>query len=64
MLKLLDDELNADGVHLAFAEMRGRLQDLVLDYGLFETLDRDHFYPTLDVALSEIRGAAGDGSST
>ena len=35
--------------------MRSRLQDLTLTYGLFETLDRDHFYPTLDAALAEIR---------
>jgi MFS superfamily sulfate permease-like transporter len=55
MLELLDEELNANGVHLAFAEMRSRLQDLTLTYGLFETLDRDHFYPTLDAALAEIR---------
>ena len=34
------------GVHLAFVEMRSRLQDLVQRYGLFETLDRDHFYPS------------------
>jgi MFS superfamily sulfate permease-like transporter len=55
MLKRLDDELNAIGVHMAFAEMRSRLQDLTLRYGLFETLDRDHFYPTLETALDEIR---------
>jgi MFS superfamily sulfate permease-like transporter len=55
VLKALDDELNAQGVHLAFAEMRDRLQDLTLRYGLFETLDRDHFYPTLDSALSGIQ---------
>jgi high affinity sulfate transporter 1 len=54
MLEQLDNELNAAGTHLAFAEMRGRLQDLTLRYGLFETLDRDHFYPTLDAALQEI----------
>ena len=29
MLEQLDDELNAAGVHLAFAELRDRLQDLV-----------------------------------
>jgi high affinity sulfate transporter 1 len=61
MLKLLDDELNADGVHIAFAEMRSRLQELVLNYGLFETLDRDHFYPTLDAALADIPGRADGG---
>jgi high affinity sulfate transporter 1 len=54
MLEQLDNELNAAGTHIAFAEMRGRLQDLVLRYGLFETLDRDHFYPTLEAALAEI----------
>jgi len=54
VLKDLDDELNAAGVHLAFAEMRTRLQDLTLRYGLFDTLDRDHFYPSLEVALDRI----------
>ena len=55
MLEQLDNELNAAGTHMAFAEMRGRLQDLVLRYGLLETLDREHFYPTLEAALEEIR---------
>ena len=55
MLEQLDNELNAAGVHLAFAEMRGRLQDLTLRYGLLETLDREHFYPTLEAALEEIQ---------
>jgi high affinity sulfate transporter 1 len=55
MLEQLDNELNAAGTHLAFAEMRSRLQELTLRYGLFETLDRDHFYPTLDAALGEIQ---------
>lgn len=58
MLVQLDKELNAQGVRIAFAELRGRLQDLTERYGLFETLDRDHFYATLDSALKEIaRGA-------
>ena len=61
MLEQLDKELNAAGTHLAFAEMRGRLQDLTLRYGLLETLDREHFYPTLDVALEHI--AAGGGAA-
>lgn len=54
MLEDLDDELNAQGVHVAFVEMRDRLQDLVYRYGLFETLDRDHFYPSLEAALDDI----------
>jgi high affinity sulfate transporter 1 len=55
MLEQLDNELNAGGTHLAFAEMRRRLQELTLRYGLLETLDRDHFYPTLDAALEQIQ---------
>jgi high affinity sulfate transporter 1 len=54
MLEQLDLELNRDGVHLAFVELRSRLQELVGDYGLYETLDRDHFYPTIDAALAAI----------
>jgi len=34
--------------------MRSRLQDLTRRYGLLETLDRDHFYPTLESALAAI----------
>jgi MFS superfamily sulfate permease-like transporter len=60
MLERLDNELNAQGVHLAFVELRGRLQDLVYRYGLFETLDRDHFYNTIREALTAIDAAARD----
>ncbi|HET7487333.1 MAG TPA: sulfate permease [Acidimicrobiales bacterium] len=55
MLEQLDVELNATGVHMAFVEMRTRLQDLVYRYGLFETLDRDRFYPTVDAAVAALR---------
>ncbi len=55
MLTQLDHEVNARGIHLAFAEMRTRVQGLALRYGMFDTLDRDHFYPTLDVALAAVR---------
>lgn len=54
MLEQLDRELNAKGVHMAFAEMRTRLQDLVRRYGLYETLDRDSFYPTLEAAIAAL----------
>jgi len=57
MLEDLDKDLNANGIHMAFAGMRHRLQDLIVRYGLFETLDRDHFYPTLDAALDAIDDA-------
>lgn len=54
MLVQLDHEVNERGIHLAFAEMRSRVQDLALRYGMFETLDRDHFYPTLDAAIAAV----------
>ena len=62
MLEELDRQLNEQGVHLAFVELRSRLQDLVLRYGLFETLDRDHFYPSVEAALAAI--AAADAGAT
>jgi high affinity sulfate transporter 1 len=55
MLEQLDKELNAQGIHMAFVELRTRLQELVKRYGLLETLDRDHFYPSIDTALAAIR---------
>jgi high affinity sulfate transporter 1 len=54
MLRQLDEELNAAGIHMAFVELRSRLQSLVQRYGLFETLDRDHFYPSVESALVAI----------
>ena len=55
MLERLDLELNDKGIHMAFAEMRVRLQDLTLRYGLFETLDRNNFYPTIETAIAATR---------
>jgi MFS superfamily sulfate permease-like transporter len=55
MLEQLDEELNTDGVHMAFVEMRSRLQELVQQYGLFATLDRVHFYGSITHAIAAIR---------
>src|SRR3954452_8064996 len=59
VLEQLDLELNRAGIHMAFVEMRSRLQELVGRNGLYDTLDRDHFYPTLDAALGAIRAEDG-----
>ena len=59
MLERLDNELNAEGVHLAFVELRTRLHDLVHDYGLLKTLDRDHFYASIEEALTDIDPTLG-----
>jgi MFS superfamily sulfate permease-like transporter len=60
MLKGLDIELNAQGIHVAFVELRSRLQDLILRYGLYETLDREHFYLSIPQALEAIGDAEPD----
>ena len=57
MLELLDTELNGEGVHVAFVALRNRLHDLVYRYGLFATLDHDHFYDTIEEALDDIDAA-------
>ena len=64
MLEMLDTELNAQGVHVAFVELRGRLRELVYRYGLFKTLDRDHFYDSIDEALIAIEVEGDDLSTT
>ena len=63
MLEQLDKELNAQGIHMAFVELRTRLQQLVQRYGLLETLDRDHFYPSIETALAEIRAEEQQGET-
>ena len=61
MLERLDEELNAQGVNMAFVELRDRLKDRVLRYGLLETLDHDHFYPTIRRAIEELRREEAEG---
>jgi high affinity sulfate transporter 1 len=54
VLEQLDIELNDQGINIAFVELRERLKDLVYDYGLFATLDADHFYGSIEEALADI----------
>jgi MFS superfamily sulfate permease-like transporter len=48
MLADLDLELNASGVHVAFAELTDVVRDSIVRYGLLETIDQAHFYRTID----------------
>ena len=64
MLESLDLELNGRGVHLAFVELRVRLREMALLYGLMSTLDAAHFYPSIDTALAAIRAHDQDGPAT
>lgn len=53
MLVDLDLELNAAGIHLILAELKDPVKDKIERYGLYETIDRRHFYPTIEVAVEE-----------
>jgi high affinity sulfate transporter 1 len=54
----LDEELNADDVHLAFAELKDPVKDTMQRYGLLETIDRRRFFPTIDVAVAAFDAAS------
>jgi high affinity sulfate transporter 1 len=52
MLADLDKELNAQDVHLVFAELQNPVKEKIVRYGLLETIDSRHFYPTLKTAVA------------
>lgn len=54
MLGGLDRELNEQGIHIAFVELRMRLRDRVESYGLLQDLDREHFFAKIKPALRDI----------
>ena len=51
MLVDLDLELNASDIHLVFAELTDPVKDDIIRYGLLDTIDSRHFYPTLETAV-------------
>ncbi len=51
MLAQLDQELNAAGTSLVFAELKEPVRKKLERYELIGPLDPDHFFPTLDAAL-------------
>ena len=51
MLIDLDLELNAEGIHLVFAELKDPTKEKIVRYGLLDTIDSRHFYPTIEVAI-------------
>jgi high affinity sulfate transporter 1 len=53
-LRDLDLELNAQGIHLAFAALQGPVRDHLIKLGLQKTIDARNFYPTLDTAIKAI----------
>jgi MFS superfamily sulfate permease-like transporter len=55
MLVDLDLELNAAGIHLVFSELKDHVKQDMERYGLLETIDRRHFFPTIEVAVEEFQ---------
>ena len=55
MLKDLDEAINAQGVSLVFAEMKDPVRRKIDRYELTQTIDPEHFFATLDAAVSAFR---------
>jgi high affinity sulfate transporter 1 len=51
-LRGLNDELDAIGVELAFAELKDPVRDLVRRYGIEAAIGSDRFFPTIGVAVA------------
>ena len=59
MLADLDEELNAAGTSLVFAELKDPVRAKLERYELIGPLDPDHFFPTLDAAIDAFRRQTG-----
>ena len=55
MLADLDEELNADGTSLVFAELKDPVRDEARALRADRPPHPDHFFPTLDAALDAFR---------
>ncbi|MER7731408.1 sulfate permease [Streptomyces erythrochromogenes] len=59
VLEDLDEALNADGVHLVFAELKDPVRRKIERYELTRTIDPRHFFPTVGAAVAEFRRRTG-----
>ncbi len=59
MLLTLDEELNAAGVSLVFAELKDPVRARLERYALIGPLNPGHFFPTLDAAVDAFRDRSG-----
>ena len=51
-LRELNDELQADGIELVFAELKDPVRDRLRRYGLADVIGNDRFFPTIGVAVA------------
>ncbi len=59
MLADLDQELNADGTSLVFAELKDPVREKLERYELIGPLNPAHFFPTLDAAVAAYQAKTG-----
>jgi MFS superfamily sulfate permease-like transporter len=59
MLQELDEDLNARGVNLVFAEMKDPVRAKIDRYELTKTIDPAHFFPTITEAVKAFRRQTG-----
>jgi high affinity sulfate transporter 1 len=59
MLAELDEEVNAAGTSLVFAELKDPVRARLERYELIGPLDPDHFFPTVDAAVDRFRERTG-----
>ncbi|MFI8236135.1 SulP family inorganic anion transporter [Streptomyces sp. NPDC085866] len=59
VLEDLDQALNAEHVHLVFAELKDPVRRKIERYGLTRTIDPDHFFPTVEAAVAAYRLRTG-----
>ena len=55
MLEDLDEELNARGISLVFAEMKDPVRRKIERYELTRTIDPAHFFPTVEAGVAAYR---------
>ena len=58
-LGALNDELEAAGIELAFAELKDPVRDRLRRYGIEDAIGADRFFPTLGVAVAAYLGETG-----
>jgi high affinity sulfate transporter 1 len=59
VLEDLDEELNARGISLVFAELKDPVRRKIERYGLTRTINPDHFFPTIAAAVAAFRRETG-----
>jgi high affinity sulfate transporter 1 len=59
MLRDLDEDLNARGTSLVFAEMKDPVRRKIERYELTDTIDPRHFFPTVRVAVEAFQRETG-----